>query len=117
MTHMLKVNHAGMSFLAPDPPPRLLASSHLGPVILSVEFSSTYTRLPMHFTPRLTRHGALMSIVVLSACARTTAPATTVAPLTPATGDTATIRTLVGRLDLERYKATIKGLTQFGDRR
>ncbi len=27
------------------------------------------------------------------------------------------IMTLVGRLDLERYKATIKGLTQFGDRR
>jgi hypothetical protein len=27
------------------------------------------------------------------------------------------IRELVGRLDLERYKATIKGLTQFGDRR
>ena len=27
------------------------------------------------------------------------------------------ILTLVGRLDLERYKATIKGLTQFGDRR
>jgi hypothetical protein len=27
------------------------------------------------------------------------------------------IGTLVGRLDLERYKATIKGLTQFGDRR
>jgi Peptidase family M28 len=26
------------------------------------------------------------------------------------------IRTLVGRLDLEKYKATIKGLTQFGDR-
>ncbi|MFL5580827.1 MAG: M28 family peptidase, partial [Gemmatimonadaceae bacterium] len=33
------------------------------------------------------------------------------------TADTAAIRTLVGRLDLERYKATIKGLTQFGDRR
>jgi hypothetical protein len=32
-------------------------------------------------------------------------------------GDTAAARTLVGRLDLERYKATIKGLTQFGDRR
>ena len=29
----------------------------------------------------------------------------------------ARIRALVGRLDLERYKATIKGLTQFGDRR
>ena len=27
------------------------------------------------------------------------------------------IRTLVGRLDLEKYKATVKGLTQFGDRR
>lgn len=27
-----------------------------------------------------------------------------------------TIATLVGRLDLEKYKATIKGLTQFGDR-
>ena len=27
------------------------------------------------------------------------------------------VRVLVGRLDLERYKTTIKGLTQFGDRR
>ena len=27
------------------------------------------------------------------------------------------IRTLVSRLELERYKATVKGLTQFGDRR
>jgi peptidase M28-like protein len=26
------------------------------------------------------------------------------------------VKTLVGRLDLEKYKATIKGLTQFGDR-
>src|SRR5438105_841189 len=33
----------------------------------------------------------------------------------PAANDT--IRTLVARLDLEKYKATIKGLTQFGDRR
>src|SRR3712207_2947593 len=35
----------------------------------------------------------------------------------PYVGDTGAVRTLVGRLDLERYKATIKGLTQFGDRR
>ena len=28
-----------------------------------------------------------------------------------------TVQTLIGRLDLERYKATIKGLTAFGDRR
>src|SRR5215468_3177864 len=27
------------------------------------------------------------------------------------------VRKLIGRLDLESYKATIKGLTQFGDRR
>src|SRR5262245_55351345 len=27
------------------------------------------------------------------------------------------VRMMVARLDLERYKATIKGLTQFGDRR
>ena len=27
------------------------------------------------------------------------------------------VKALVSRLDLERYKATIKGLTQFGDRR
>src|SRR5947207_13794653 len=27
------------------------------------------------------------------------------------------IKTLVGRLDLEKYKATLKGLAQFGDRR
>src|SRR3954454_3740064 len=29
----------------------------------------------------------------------------------------AAIKTLVARLDLEKYKATIKGLTAFGDRR
>src|ERR1700732_2259506 len=45
-------------------------------------------------------------------------PATSV----PAAGETAAkqadpIRALVERLDLQRYKATIKGLTQFGDRR
>src|ERR1700675_2688975 len=48
------------------------------------------------------------------------------APLTwaqqPASADAATaapdpIVNMVGRLDLERYKATIKALTQFGDRR
>ncbi len=33
------------------------------------------------------------------------------------TADEDTIRELVSRLDLESYKATIKGLTQFGDRR
>jgi hypothetical protein len=36
-------------------------------------------------------------------------------PITPTPN--AAVATLVSRLDLERYKATIKGLTQFGDRR
>src|SRR3954454_19240917 len=38
------------------------------------------------------------------------APETPKAPPDP-------IATMVGHLDLEKYKATIKGLTQFGDRR
>jgi hypothetical protein len=40
-------------------------------------------------------------------------------PQTPAAPAAAPdpVATLVGRLDLEKYKATIKGLTQFGDRR
>ncbi|MGH7561988.1 MAG: M28 family peptidase [Gemmatimonadales bacterium] len=39
------------------------------------------------------------------------------APAQPAAQADDPIRTLVGRLDLERYKETIKGLTRFGDRR
>ena len=72
------------------------------------------------------------SFLVLStaACARSaavSAPAASptaaalpaVLPPTPAAPDSVPdpVRELVGRLDLERYKATIKGLTQFGDRR
>jgi hypothetical protein len=37
------------------------------------------------------------------------------APAQPPADDP--VRSLVGRLELEKYKATIKGLTQFGDRR
>src|SRR5881396_4230647 len=42
------------------------------------------------------------------------------APCPPALGQTAAddpVRVLVGRLDLEKYKATIRGLAAFGDRR
>lgn len=38
-------------------------------------------------------------------------------PAAPAEAANDPVRTLVGRLDLEKYKATLKGLTQFGDRR
>jgi hypothetical protein len=45
----------------------------------------------------------------------TTPPFAQTAAQSPAAADP--VRTLVSRLDLERYKATVKGLTQFGDRR
>ena len=44
------------------------------------------------------------------AFAQTPPPAPAPAPADP-------VAHLVGQLDLEKYKATIKGLTQFGDRR
>jgi hypothetical protein len=44
-----------------------------------------------------------------------TPPAQATPPQTPAPEDP--VKVMVGRLDLEKYKATIKGLTQFGDRR
>jgi len=43
------------------------------------------------------------------------APLAINAPQAPEADDP--VRLLVGRLDLDKYKATIKGLTQFGDRR
>jgi hypothetical protein len=49
------------------------------------------------------------------AVAFATLPLSAQQPAAPPAADP--IRTLVGRLDLEKYKATIKGLTAFGDRR
>jgi hypothetical protein len=61
---------------------------------------------------------AFSARVTLAALIASPVDAQTAAAPGPAlSGDTAVVRTLVGRLDLERYKATIKGLTQFGDRR
>ncbi len=54
----------------------------------------------------------LLMLLVLGASAQSTAPAR---QTTPAGSDP--VKRLVARLDLERYKATVKGLTQFGDRR
>jgi len=52
-----------------------------------------------------------MSLAILAAAASLQAQQ----PAAPPANDP--IRTLVSRLDLEKYKATIKGLTAFGDRR
>ena len=51
---------------------------------------------------------ATVALLMVSIHAQQPAPA-------PAAPDP--IRTLIGRLELEKYKATVKGLTQFGDRR
>src|SRR5947207_4627884 len=56
------------------------------------------------------RTGQLIKICVFVAALITPDLAQTAASNDP-------IKTLVARLDLEKYKATIKGLTQFGDRR
>ncbi|MCX6545908.1 MAG: M20/M25/M40 family metallo-hydrolase [Acidobacteria bacterium] len=62
----------------------------------------------------------LVAASVLSASAQSQAQPQP-RPQAPVVGQSAPaddpVRTLVSRLDLEKYKATIKGLTQFGDRR
>ena len=65
------------------------------------------------------------SLALLAGCALLVLPAaravaqSPVAPAAASSADSAAdpIQQLVARLDLERYKATIKGLTRFGDRR
>ena len=65
------------------------------------------------------------SLALLAGCALLALPAargvaqSPVAPAAASSADSAAdpIQQLVARLDLERYKATIKGLTRFGDRR
>src|SRR5438046_10105322 len=52
---------------------------------------------------------------VAAVCAAFFAPQQPAQTVAPQPDDP--IKTLVGRLDIEKYKATIKGLTQFGDRR
>jgi hypothetical protein len=72
--------------------------------------------------PPMSRYTATL-VLSLSAMAATAAPDTTFAQgnvlATPiiAVDSADPVAVLVSRLDLERYKATIKGLTQFGDRR
>ena len=58
----------------------------------------------------------LALLLATSAGAQNPAPVTA-STTPPADSVEDPVRTIVSRLDLERYKATIKGLTQFGDRR
>ena len=58
----------------------------------------------------------VLSAFVVQPGAQQQAPITPPPPPAAAPADDP-VKTLVARLDLEKYKATIKGLTQFGDRR
>ena len=60
--------------------------------------------------------GSSVSLVVLFVCAAAVLRAQQ-SSQAPATEPDDPIRTLVAALDLEKYKSTIKSLTQFGDRR
>src|SRR5882724_12791299 len=55
----------------------------------------------------------MLSIALMTAITATSVPAAAETDAKQADP----VKVLVARLDLERYKATIKGLTQFGDRR
>lgn len=61
----------------------------------------------MRVTPSVTAVAGLLSLATSASLAQQPAAAPTDDP----------VAIIVSRLDLERYKATIKGLTQFGDRR
>ncbi len=73
----------------------------------------------------LRRSLSVTAALAIVACAPSATVNTTQVPAAASAADAlaarraeeAMIRGLAGRLDLERYKATIKGLTQFGDRR
>ena len=56
-------------------------------------------------------------ILALTICTLVGGVAPALAQNPPAAAADPAIAAMVGRLDLEKYKATIKGLTQFGDRR
>jgi len=58
-----------------------------------------------------------LAVVSAAPAAAQTAPVPPQAAAAAAPAAEDPIRTLVGRLDLEKYKATIQALTQFGDRR
>ena len=64
--------------------------------------------------------GSLFVLLGTSAAAQDSAQMARAAAIEKATADSiaaAPIREMVARLDLEKYRATVKGLTQFGDRR
>lgn len=75
-------------------------------------YIEAYRAIPIRPTLTIASMKTSHRFVLLAACGLTLACALPLASAQNADP----VATLVGRLDLERYKATIKGLTQFGDR-
>jgi hypothetical protein len=92
-------------------PGRALSISDGAPQGVNMHRATTSQEISMH---RITRIATVVTLAALL-----TAPAATAqsGPLVLDTLRNPEIQTLVARLDLEKYKATVKGLTQFGDRR
>src|SRR6478672_13512415 len=67
----------------------------------------------MQWARLLVFSGVVCALSTVATAQETEGPATP----NPALQPDPIIKSLVDRLDLEKYKATIKGLTQFGDRR
>jgi hypothetical protein len=68
-------------------------------------------------SPSFARHGVAATLLWFAVAPLPLAAQATAAGTTRSDSVSDPVTTLVGRLDLERYKATIKGLTRFGDRR
>jgi hypothetical protein len=62
-------------------------------------------------------HGSFVGIIMITAFGALVAAQEPASPPPAAAQPPDPIKTMVDRLDLEKYKATIKGLTRFGDRR
>jgi hypothetical protein len=62
-------------------------------------------------------HRSFVGIFLITTCGALMAAQEPASPPPAAAQPPDPIRTMVDRLDLEKYKATIKGLTRFGDRR
>ncbi|MEO8946433.1 MAG: M28 family peptidase, partial [Gemmatimonadaceae bacterium] len=86
-------------------------ASWLEYVDVHVAFTSTNTRMTVSRT-RFMVAGAIAGMAAAPLAAQTIALTGT-----PSESTVEQIRTMVSRLNLEQYKATVKGLTQFGDRR
>ncbi|MBK5188180.1 MAG: hypothetical protein JJD97_08025, partial [Gemmatimonadaceae bacterium] len=67
---------------------------------------------------RLAALGSIFALACAPAAQKQPAPAPAPAALAPAPDSSnADIEAMVSRLDVAHYRATVKGLTQFGDRR